>query len=292
VSASDDCTLRIWDITKMECEQVFKNHMKGVVVILDLSPKCLFLTGGKDKCIKIYSYMNKDAIKCIKSIYNAHDSILLSLAFNYEYDLLISSGFDKYIKCFNIYSGTLKSAYKNDCSIYCLEFISKKALAAGCHIPGITIFSMNFKIIKVLKGHTQSVFCLLYLKKIKALVSGSLDNSIILWDVKNGTPLRVLKSHFRSVLKLINFPDKDMIGSFGYDNAIRLWNYKKGKNVKTILQTDFQRGGTHSLVYHYYASFVYVEEEKKFFFSYFGDNIKVREAKVIKDEARPFDWKV
>lgn len=68
-----------------------------------------------------------------------------------------------------------------------------------------------------------------------------------------------------------------------------MWNYRKGKNVKTLLQTKFKRESTHSLIYHYYAGFVYVEKEKKFFFSYFDDDIKVRDAKVIEDTTQTYE---
>lgn len=288
VSASDDCTLRIWDIGKMECEQVFKNNFKGVVSILDLPSKMLFITGSKDRTIKIYSYVNAESIRCIKSI-NAHDMNILALAYNFDYDVLISSGLDKYLKCFDIYSGTVKLSFKNECSIYCLEILNKKSFAAGCHDPGIEIFSMDFKIIKVLRGHTHSVFSLLYLKKMKVLVSGSLDTTVIIWDVKKGTPLRELRGHFRSILNLINFEDKDLIGSFGYEAEIHIWDYKKAKKSQTIPVTNYQRNSTYSFVYHYYASFVYVEEEKKFFFSYFDDDIKVRDSKIIKKDENNYE---
>ena len=195
VSASDDCTLRIWDISKMQCEQVLNNMNKGVVVILDLPSKDIFITGGKDKSIKLYSYFSAKSIKCVKSFYNAHDSILLSLAYNYKYDTLISTGFDKYLKCFNIYTGSLTSSYKNDCSMYCLQLLNDNTLAAGCHRPDIAIFNYpELKIVKTLKGHTHSVFCLIYLKKSRLLISGSLDNTIILWNYKNGVPVKVLNS--------------------------------------------------------------------------------------------------
>ena len=290
ISASDDCTLRIWNMSKMSCEQILHNNKKGVIVIVDLKSKKIFVTGGKDKSIKLYSYSSPKAIKCIKSIYQAHDSILLSLSYNYKFEVLISTGFDKYLKCFDIYTGKVQRSYRNDCSMYCLEPLNNKTIAAGCHIPGIAIFSLpDLKIIKILKAHTHSVFCLIYLKKLKILISGGLDHSIIFWNYKTGSPIKILKKHNRSVLGLIDFPDKSMFGSFGYDNTIRIWDLRKGKNVKTILQTKFKRGATHSFIFHYYASFVYVAKEKKFFFSYFDDDIKVRDSKVIEDETQIFE---
>lgn len=281
ISASDDCNLRVWDISQMACVQVLQKHSKGVITILDLPKKCMFITGGKDKCIKIFSYSFPKNIQCVKSLHQAHDSILLSLSYNHNSELLISTGFDKYIKFYDIYEGTVKKSLKNDCSIYCTQVLNKKRIAAGCHIPKIIIYSANLEVVSTLIGHTHSIFCLLYLKKNKILVSGSLDNTIILWNYQKGIALRVLKKHNRSVLQLINFPDKNLIGSFGYDNTLRLWDYKRGKNVKSILQTKFKREATHSLIYHYYASFVYVPKEKKFFFNYFDDNIKVRDSKVV-----------
>lgn len=52
VSGSDDCYLRVWNLQEMECVQVLKNHSKGVVKILDLPKKNLFLTGEKINALK------------------------------------------------------------------------------------------------------------------------------------------------------------------------------------------------------------------------------------------------
>lgn len=222
----------------------------------------------------------------MKSFYNAHNSILLSLAYDEPSETLISTGFDKYIKCFDIYEGTIKCSIKNNFSVYCTQILDKKrTIAAGCHFPEIAIFSKEFKILRKLEGHIYPVLCLLYLKKIKVLVSGSLDNKIILWNHKKGTPLKILDGHKRSVLQLIEFPDKNLLASFGYDNSLKIWDFKRGKNVKSIMQTNFKRESTHSLIYHYYASFVYIQDEKKFLYYYFNDNIKVKDSKIIEYES-------
>ena len=102
---------------------------------------------------------------------------------------------------------------------------------------------------------------------------------------KKGIPLKVLNGHNRSVLQLIEFPDKNLLASFGYDNSLKIWDYKRGKNVKSIMQTNFQRESTHSLIYHYYASFVYIQDQKKFLYYYFNDNIKVKDSKIIEYES-------
>jgi WD40 repeat protein len=47
----------------------------------------------------------------------------------------------------------------------------------------------------VLKGHTKRITCLAVLKEEDTLASGSWDNDIIIWNIKDGGQIRILNGH-------------------------------------------------------------------------------------------------
>lgn len=49
--------------------------------------------------------------------------------------------------------------------------------------------------LRKLDSHTAPVLCLAFSPKSNLLVSGSFDESAIVWDVRRGKPLRVLPAH-------------------------------------------------------------------------------------------------
>jgi COMPASS component SWD3 len=53
--------------------------------------------------------------------------------------------------------------------------------------------------LRQLKAHTAPVLSVAFSPKSNLLVSGSFDESAIIWDVKGGSPLRVLPAHSEAV---------------------------------------------------------------------------------------------
>jgi len=75
--------------------------------------------------------------------------------------------------------------------------------------------------IKTLTGHTSDANALTVLSD-GSLVSGSNDNTIKIWDVKNGQTIKTLTGHTNSVRALTVLPDGSLV-SGSYDNTIKIW---------------------------------------------------------------------
>lgn len=101
VSASDDCCLRVWNIFNLKSDQILKQHNRGIIYIIDLPKKRIFITAGKDKAIGVWSYISKNIV-CIRFFPLIHESIVLCLKYSEKHNFLISSGQEKKIKCINI----------------------------------------------------------------------------------------------------------------------------------------------------------------------------------------------
>lgn len=57
----------------------------------------------------------------------------------------------------------------------------------------------KYEPLRRLEGHTAPVLCTAFSPKSDCLVSGSFDESVILWDVRRGTALKVLPAHSEAV---------------------------------------------------------------------------------------------
>ncbi|XP_046574682.1 LOW QUALITY PROTEIN: F-box/WD repeat-containing protein 7-like [Haliotis rubra] len=83
-----------------------------------------------------------------------------------------------------------------------------------------------------LQGHTESVLSVTFDET--RLASGSMDQTIKLWDIKSGELLQTLKGHTRGVWCL-NFYTKHLLISGSYDSTIRIWNLRSGGTTRTLL---------------------------------------------------------
>ena len=75
--------------------------------------------------------------------------------------------------------------------------------------------------IKTLTGHTDSVRALTVLPD-GSLVSGSVDNSIKIWDVTNGQTIKTLTGYTGDVYALSVLPDGSL-ASGSEDYSIKIW---------------------------------------------------------------------
>ncbi|KAJ2930092.1 hypothetical protein H1R20_g7037, partial [Candolleomyces eurysporus] len=70
-------------------------------------------------------------------------------------------------------------------------------------------------------------------RKKPVLVSGSLDNTIRLWDIETGTVTKTLFGHIEGVWGVAC--DKLRLASASHDRTIKVWNREDGKCTATLV---------------------------------------------------------
>ncbi|CAG8461286.1 15096_t:CDS:2 [Funneliformis mosseae] len=90
--------------------------------------------------------------------------------------------------------------------------------------------------VRVLKGHTDGILCLQFDDVNNRLISGSLDNTVCVWNLETGEIIRVMKEHTRCV-RALQFDDTKLItGSM--DGTVKIWNYYTGQCLRTFPHTS------------------------------------------------------
>ena len=84
----------------------------------------------------------------------------------------------------------------------------------------------------VLKGHSDPVSCLAALDGGR-IASGSWDNSVIIWNLADGTPLAKLEGHRRAVWSLAAL-DRGRLASGSWDNSVIIWSLEDGKQLAKL----------------------------------------------------------
>lgn len=98
----------------------------------------------------------------------------------------------------------------------------------------VYISSIDGEITHVLKGHSSSVSSVDFFEGKKTILSGSYDNSAILWD-ESGKEMVRLIGHENAVIKVAQ--SENMLATASRDNTVKVWN-RQGKVIFTLNHTQ------------------------------------------------------
>lgn len=103
-------------------------------------------------------------------------------------------------------------------------------------IPLLFLFQFAFTQadIVVQSGHTDNVNCIAYSHNGKYMLTGGMDNAIVLWDFKSGMQVRTFLGHSKGITSICFSRDDKTIVSGSYDQTIKVWDTYTGKCTNTI----------------------------------------------------------
>ncbi len=226
-SASADRTIKLWDTRRGELIATFKEHKKGVNTVAFSQDAKILVSGGEDNLIKIWNLQNQSIIKTLEGHTDSIKTVIISPDNKY----IASAGYDKTIKIWNLEGKLIDSIDAHNLAISSLQFSQpnqqekKYTLASGSWDNNIKLWQIkasgkiNPTPLKIFSDHGGGVTGLIFNKDNNLLVSASVDRTIKLWNVKDGTLLKTLQGHVSQV------------------NSIAFSN-----NDKTIISADEQQG--------------------------------------------------
>src|SRR5262249_40603825 len=94
---------------------------------------------------------------------------------------------------------------------------------------------------KVLKGHAETVYAILYTPDGKQVITASFDKTLKLWDAATGKELKTFagpQGHQNLVLCVALSPDGQTIASGGSDNQVKTWDFPGSKPFRDFAHAD------------------------------------------------------
>lgn len=218
VSASDDKTVRVWDVETGEVVRVLRGQIgrgdEGKIYAAALSPdnRLLAVGGWLGKFTGKRPNAEEGAHKIrlidfqtgqVTALLKGHENVIVGLAFSTDGSKLISGSFDKTARIWDVRS--------------------KRSL-------------------HVLKGHKDPIYAVSFSPNGKMAVTGSDDHTLRLWDSRTGRLIATLKGHKDQVESAAFTPDGRYLLSGSWDKTIRLWDARTGAFVKVLATLDKRVG--------------------------------------------------
>jgi F-box and WD-40 domain protein CDC4 len=261
VSGSTDRSVRVWDIEKGKCTQVFHGHTSTVRCLVILKPtkigetldgqpimmpeEELIITGSRDSSLRVWK-LPKPGDKSIMQTgppANDHDNPYFVRALTGHHhsvraiaahgDTLVSGSYDCNVRVWKISTGEVVHRLQGHSQkVYSVVLDNdRNRCISGSMDNMVKVWSLEGgQCLFTLEGHT-SLVGLLDLSH-ERLVSAAADSTLRIWDPENGQCKYKLTAHTGAITCFQHDGQKVISGS---DRTLKMWNVKTGEIVKDLL---------------------------------------------------------
>ena len=234
VSASDDWTLKIWDIESGKLIKTMEGH-DGAVSAVALTPDGRTAVSASDDCtLKVWDPESGREMRTLKG----HAKGVFAVALTPDGRTAVSASDDCTLKVWDLKSGremrTLKGHAKGVFAV-ALTPDGRTAVSASDDCALKVWDLKSGREMRTLKGHAKGVFAVVLTPDGRTAVSASDDCTLKVWDLKSGREMRTLEGHADIVRSVVLTPDGRTAVSASYDSTLKVWDLKSAREIQNLV---------------------------------------------------------
>lgn len=254
-STSWDKYLKIWSLELgQEVSQVIASEQGITTLAIDQNNYFneTIATGSLEGEIKIWSLNEKSLQLSLKQSLLEHTGSIHGLAVDSSNNMIISAGFDAYLKQWDLSNGHLlyDIDHHHD-SINAIAINEEIGLIIIAGEDGlISMWELGGeKQLGILMGNSTAVECLMISQSGQFIVAGCVDGTIKIWQLPittfsvflEVTPELELNAHNGQVMDLLFTSDEQLLYSGGVDGLIKIWHFTTAQEIGYLKITDDDR---------------------------------------------------
>lgn len=228
ISASFDCTLRLWDIETAESIGIFQGHDDWVTAVAITPNGRCAISASFDDTLRLWEIETSKTM----AIYEGHKALVTSVAITPDGKHAISASFDHTLRLWDIETTETIAIFKGHKSLVMDVAIMPGGQRAVSASSDHTLRLWDIKsaqTLSIFKGHEGAVSAVEILPDSRRFVSASDDCTIRLWDIEKTEALNIFKGHKHPITDVEITPDGSRIISSSDDLTLRLWDIETTK---------------------------------------------------------------
>jgi WD40 repeat protein len=233
-TASDDCTIRVWDLHTGETLAVLRGHDRFVTALCfhALAPQLLF-SGGRDGCLKLWNWEAQQEIQSVIG----HVGGVQAIAVSPTDGLLATAGADRTLKLWQWELLTLvQTKQPHRLAVNALAIAPggrKMASASSDRQVWLWDVDSPAPVLKI-AAHTAAVRAVAFHPTGELVASAGDDGSIHMYTVATGELRNTLSGHSWPIAALEFLADGDRLVSASWDQTIKIWQVDGWLPLETL----------------------------------------------------------
>ncbi|KAL5084168.1 hypothetical protein Trisim1_012244 [Trichoderma cf. simile WF8] len=230
-SASDDETIRLWNINTGECIEEFKGHNERVNSVAFSHDSLSVLSGSDDRTTRLWCI---DTGKCVETL-KGHHFPVTAVAFSHDSSVIASASRDKTIRLWRVNTGKcihiLYMANNNhDEKVHSISFSKDSSLLASAFgRTSIQLWDTNTGICVQIIASCYGAS--LAFSHDLCFVASTSDRIVRVWRADTGECVQEFNSHHVSVGPIAFSHDSSLI-IVSFDSTFHLCNIKTGECIR------------------------------------------------------------
>ncbi|KAK1838447.1 vegetative incompatibility protein het-e-1 [Colletotrichum chrysophilum] len=232
-SASEDETVRLWDVATGALRQTLKGHMDCVTAVAFSPDGQVVASASEDKTVRLWGV----ATGALRQTLEGYTSYIYAVAFSPDGQVVASASRDRTVQLWDVATGALRQTLEGHISyIYAVAFSSDgQVVASASWDATVRLWDVATGALQqTLKGHTYCVTTVAFSPDGQVVASASEDKTVRLWDVATGALQQTLEGHMNPVWEVAFSLDGQVVASASDDQTVQLWDAATGAHRQTL----------------------------------------------------------
>ncbi|CAH2295973.1 WD repeat and SOCS box-containing 2 [Pelobates cultripes] len=158
--------------------------------------------------------------------------------------LLLATGLsDGYVKVWNVHTGRVLfnlTGHKDVVRDLSFSTNGSLILVSASRDKTLRVWDLkkDGKMLQVLSGHIQWVYCCSISPDCSMLCSAAGEDSVLLWSMRSYTLIRKLEGHRNSVISCDFSPDSALLVTASFDTTMIMWDPYTGEKLRAFLHVS------------------------------------------------------
>jgi WD40 repeat protein len=237
VSASDDGTLKVWEVETGRELATLQGHagwVRGCAVTPDGRR---VVSASYDQTLKVWDVETGRELAMLEG----HAGRVRGCAVTPDGRRIVSASEDETLRVWEVETGRLVATLRGHGGLHggavngCAVFPDGRYVVSASRDRTLKIWELKTgDVMLTLKGHGAAVLSCVVSPDGRHVVSGSADKTLRVWDVETGQQLATLEGHGDWVQGCVVTPDGRHCVSASSDKTLKLWDLESGKQLATL----------------------------------------------------------